>query len=280
MPEAAPARAPQIYPASWTESIYPAGDWALEEKTTPRMVMGRGSEILWADEESFIIVGDTGYGKSTLTQNIIKASVGLSPEVLGMEVRQFDRILYIAADRPPQIKASMARMIDQQTRECWNTKVLIHEGPIGFAVNKDPEKLVSFAAMPRDHWGGRAAEMLVIDSLKDIASAISDDEQGMQYNIALQNVCREGIQLLGTHHPRKAPTKQQKSKEPEEPTLDDVYGSKFITAGAGSVLMLHDRQREGVQLTHLKAPAGVIEFPRIRFDGQTGSVIRVVSNGW
>lgn len=230
--------------------------------------MGRGTEILWADGESILIVGDTGYGKSTMAQNIVKAAIGLQPDVLGMEVRQFERVLYVAADRPPQIKASMARMMSEETREHWNTMVLVHEGPIGFYVNKNPEKLVSFATMPRDHWGGMAPQAIFIDSIKDLASAINDDEEGMKYNTALQGVCAEGIQVLGTHHPRKV-SNQRKPKE-DEPTLDDVFGSKFITAGAGSVLMLHDRIDGSLRLTHLKAPAGIMEFPRITFDARTG----------
>ena len=231
--------------------------------------MGRGTEILWADGETILIVGDTGYGKSTIAQNIVKAAIGLQPDVLDMEMRQFDRVLYIAADRPPQIKASIARMMSEETREHWNTKVLVHEGPIGFQVNKEPDKLLSFAAMPRDHWGGLAPEAIIIDSIKDLATGISDDEEGMKYNNALQKVCAEGIQVLGTHHPRKAPT-QRNTKEYQEPTLDDVFGSKFITAGAGSVVMLHDLVNGTLRLKHLKAPAGIMEFPRITFERETG----------
>lgn len=269
---AEPARPLQIFPASWTEKVYPAGDWALEERAVPRMVMGRGDEILWADQESFIIVADTGYGKSTLAQNIIKASIGLSPDVLGMSVRQFDRILYIAADRPPQIRASMARFMQEETREVWNEKLLVHEGPLGFYVNKNPESLLDFAAMRRDHWGGNSAQCLVIDSIKDLASEMSGDEDGSKYNEALQLVCRENIQVMATHHPRKGMSGPPKKKGDFEPTLDDIYGSKFIPAGAGSVLYLSKTETGSLSMNHLKAPAGILELPHIIFDGRSGAV--------
>jgi replicative DNA helicase len=267
---AEPAPLQTIYPASWTESVFPAGDWALEERLNARKIMGRGDEILWADEEPFYIVGDTGHGKSTFGQNIIRCSIGLIPNVIGMDVKKFDRILYIAADRPAQTRASIARMVDYMSLECWNSHVLVHEGPIGFWMDQKPEMLLEFAAMPRDHWGGKTAQVLVIDSLKDLATSLNGDEEGTKYNMGVQMLCREGIQVLGTHHPRKQSAMQKKQKEEWEPTLDDIYGSKFLPAGAGSVLFLHRKSTGSTGLYHLKSPMGEMTFSDIRFEGRTG----------
>lgn len=232
--------------------------------------MGKDDEILWAEEESFIIVGDTGYGKSTLAQNIVKTGIGLQSDVIGYPVREFKRVLYIAADRPMQIKYSLSRMVNEATRSHWNEHVHVHEGPLDFAINEKPDLLSAFAKLSREKWGGVMADCLVIDSLKDIASAISDDEDGIKVNRALQAVTREGIQLMITHHPRKMGNDRWKKGEVPTPTLDDVYGSKFITAGAGSVLFLYNPALDGVNIAHVKSPAGEVVLPRVSFSKVTG----------
>lgn len=265
-----PTALPTFNPERWEENIHPAGDWVLDAKAQSRAVMGRDDKIVWAEQESFIIVGDTGFGKSTLAQNIVKTSIGLQNDVLGHTVREFKRILYIAADRPSQIKYSLSRMVTEQTRARWNECVHVHEGPLDFAINEKPDLLSTFAKMSRERWGSLSCDCIVIDSLKDITSAISDDDDGIKINKALQAVTREGVELMITHHPRKMSNDRWKKGDAPLPTLDDVYGSKFITAGAGSVLFLYNSQPEGVNVSHVKSPAGEVVFPRVAFDGPTG----------
>ena len=127
-----------------------------------------------------------------------------------------------------------------------------------------------FAKLSRERWGSCSADCLVIDSLKDITSAISDDDDGIKINKALQAVTREGIELMITHHPRKMSNERWKKGDAPSPTLDDVYGSKFITAGAGSVLFLYNSQMGSVSISHVKSPAGEVTFERVAFDGPTG----------
>ena len=265
---------PSWQPSDWEKNVYPAGDWALEERATPRMVMGRDSRILWADGESLVIVADTGYGKSSLSNNIVQAGIGLADDVLGFEVRRFERVLYIAADRPMQTRYNLRRMITEDTREYWNEHVHIHDGPLPFYLNEKPEYMGMFAKMTREKWGAKPADCVIIDSLMNVATGLSDDEEGIKVNAALQAVCREGIQLLVTHHPRKGQSMRGKKGDDNMPTLDDVFGSKFITGGAGSVIYLHNHDiiDGSLEVTHLKSPAGPVDFHRICFENETGKV--------
>jgi hypothetical protein len=93
---------------------------------------------------------------------------------------------------------------------------------------------------------------VIVDSLKDAAVGLSADEVGAGYNRARQNACAAGVQVLELHHLRKALTRI----EVEHPTIDGVYGSTWITSGAGSVVLLNGKPGVAiVSFHHIKQPA-------------------------
>src|SRR5262249_33076052 len=89
-----------------------------------------------------------------------------------------------------------------------------------------------------------------IDSLKDVVPKLSDDEVGSKYNTARQELLARGHQVAENHHQRKEQRGQGKPNN-----LADVYGSRWLTAGAGSIVLLWGEAGDVVvDLTHLKAP--------------------------
>jgi replicative DNA helicase len=94
------------------------------------------------------------------------------------------------------------------------------------------------------------AQTVVIDSLKDVAPDLSKEESGLGLNTSFQNAIAEGIDVMALHHQRKQQTGAAKPGH-----LSDVYGSRWITAGTGSVVMLWGEAGDCVvELNHLKAP--------------------------
>lgn len=82
----------------------------------------------------------------------------------------------------------------------------------------------------------------------------------------MQHVVAARIELCGLHHSRKA---TDGNRRPDK--LDDVYGSRWITAGAGSVVHLYGEAGDRVvQLHHLKHPSGVVGPLRVFHDHRTG----------
>ena len=77
------------------------------------------------------------------------------------------------------------------------------------------------------------AKTVVIDSIKDVAPDLSREESGLGLNNSFQNAIAEGIEVMALHHQRK---QQNGATKPRH--LSDVYGSRWITAGTGSVVML------------------------------------------
>lgn len=96
--------------------------------------------------------------------------------------------------------------------------------------------------------------VIVADSYKDLASGLSNDDVGSAINIAVQEVIARGREWLGVHHTRKA---QVGNKTPR--TLDDVYGSTFLTAGLGSVIGL----RAALQARRPQGAAGQQARPAV-----------------
>lgn len=215
------------------------------------MLWGDGDGIAWAQGEPLMICGPDGIGKTSVAQQLMLARCGIRPgPLLGMDVEEAaGRVLYIAADRPRQAASSLRRMVagDADLAKL-EERLIVWKGPLEFEINKAPTLLREFV----DTFDGISD--VVIDSLKDVADDLSDNAIGGQVNRALQEVVASGYELLPLHHQVKQQRGQAAPKK-----LSDVYGSRWLTAGMGSVLLLWGEPGDlVVELRHLKQPEGEI----------------------
>lgn len=223
------------------------GTFILDAPETVPAVWGRDDEVMWSEGEGLLIVGPTGVGKTTITGQLVKGRLGLCDEVLGFPVAAGERnVLYLACDRPKQVQRALRRLFDEDNRNKLNERVIVWPGPPPADVARHPETLIMLAERAN-------ADTLIIDSLKDVAIGLSDDEVGAGLNMAMQRVLADDIELIGLHH-------QRKGGHGEKPKgLADVYGSTWITAGAGSVVLLWGEAGDPlVELRHLKQPAAEV----------------------
>lgn len=241
----------------------------LDAEPDPEPVWGTGQSVLWAKGEALLIVGPQGVGKSTAAQQIALRRAGLrEPALYGYDVAPDDRrVVYLAMDRPAQIRRSLRRMVDEDDRAGLKERLSVWEGPLPVSVLSGPSALADGIA---DAFGTDVGTV-VVDSYKDLAPGLSEDSVGAALNSAMQEVLARGVEWLGLHHQRKANTGNGR---PER--LEDVYGSVWLTAGTGSVLGLFGQPGAAtVEGTHLKQPAERVGPLHIRHDhsgGRSGSV--------
>jgi replicative DNA helicase len=241
--------------------IVSGGSFALDVSDKVPAVWGADDLVAWAEGEPALLVGPAGVGKTTVAQRAALARIGLLDEVLGMPVAPSSagRVLYVAADRPAQAQRSLRRMVDEADRELLDERLVIWRGPLHVDIATEPAALLELA---RRH----GADTVVLDSLKDVALDLVKDETGQRLHVALQTAVTGGVEVLALHHQRKAQAGGGKPK-----TLADVYGSTWITAGAGSVLLLWGEAGDPVvELSHLKQPAGQIGPLTVVHDALTG----------
>lgn len=243
--------------------LTPAGAAIFDEELERPALWGECSAPLWAAGESLFIVGPIGVGKTTLAERLTLARLGITePELLGMPVAVDGRpMLYLAADRPRQALRSLRRMVTEDQREILDERLLIWRGPLPFDLPKEPWRL---SVWIQEH--GCAG--VVVDSLKDIAVGLASDEVGAQVNLALAECSAAGLELLVNHHQRKASADNRRPN-----ALADVYGSTWLTAGAGSVVILWGKAGDLVlELHHLKQPADEVGPFVVRMNHAAGSV--------
>jgi|GEM_PF-1253670 len=225
---------------------------------------GRDDEVLWPEGEPLLVVSAPGVGKTTLAIQLVAGRLGLVPDVLGYPCTPTsDRVLYLAMDRPNQIARAMGRYFGPEHADVLGRQLVVWRGPLPADLGKHPDTLLE--VVKKANCG-----TVFIDSLKDAAVKLSDDEVGGNLNRAIQTCIAEGIEVCGSHHQRKQPSGD--SKKPTN--LDEVYGSTWITSGAGSVVMLWGAAGDPiVELLHLKQPASVVGPMMIETDPFTGRTV-------
>jgi hypothetical protein len=260
-------RAEDRVPASGavTARLRPGGSFVLDAPETVPAVWGRDDQVLWAAGEPLLICGPAGVGKTTVACQLVAARLGDADggpvEVLGLPVVPGDtgkKVLYLASDRPRQVQRAMRRLFREDDRGLLDERLVVWPGPPPVDFARVPETLLMLAEEAN-------ADTIVIDSLKDVALGLNTDEGGAGLNNAIQRALVEGIEVAGLHH-------QRKGAHGEKPKgLADVYGSTWITAGAGSVILLWGEAGDPlVELSHLKQPAAAVGPWTIEHDHTAG----------
>jgi replicative DNA helicase len=238
--------------------------FAFDEPADVPSLCGEEQAVAWAAGEGLMVVGPDGVGKTALQQQLLLARIGLRDGLLGFPVEPAERpVLYVAADRPRQAARSLRRMVSDSDRRILQKRLIVWKGPLPFDVTAKPSALARFVA----EYG---AGDLFIDALKDVALDLTKDEAGSRVNRAFQEVIASGVELCVSHHQRKEQPASAKVAKPKR--LADVYGSRWLTAGMGSVLLLWGEPGDlVVELSHLKQPAEDVGPLRVLHDHRAGS---------
>jgi replicative DNA helicase len=242
-----------------------AGDFIFSDEglAATDVLWGSSDSPLWTRGESLVVVGRDGVGKSTLAQRLALARAGFGePALLGLPVAVSERpTLYCASDRPAQVRRSLRRMVTEEDCELLDARLRISVGFPDFDICEQPEALVEIAA-------AEGAGTVVIDSVKDFVSDVSRDDVGHAVNKMSQALLSNDIEVVLLHHERK-------DRKGRSPSIADVHGSRWITAGAGSIIAL-DGVPGGRSLTlrHLKQPSGPVGPLALRHHPLQGRLVR------
>lgn len=240
--------------------IMDGASFLLDVPPTPPALWGSGDDVLHARGESLMIGGPQGVGKTTISGQLVRGHLGLDDTVLGFAVTRCEkRVGYLALDRPEQARRALGRMFTEEERDYLKEYLRFWHGPLLTDAAVDQDTLVRVAQLLE-------CDVLFVDSLKDAAVGLSKDEVGAGYNRARQLALAEGIQLIELHHVVKNGVD---GKAPRN--LNGLYGSTWLTAGAGSVIMLWgEAGDEIVDLMHLKQPMNDVGPFKIQHNRTTG----------
>ncbi len=236
-------------------------EWLWDAEDSEQTILwGVDNDILWADGEALMIAGGMGLGKSTLAGMLVRAQLGLRSEVLGLPVAPMRKpILYLAMDRPRQIRRSMRRQFSEEERDLIKGRLFIRQGPPVSDLAVNPPLLARMAMEI-------GAGVVYVDSLKDAVIGLSQDEVAAAYNRARQYLLAQGINILELHHNRK-PGQDSGSG------ISEIFGSTWLTSGAGSVVMLVGEPGDlVVRFHHRKPPADEVGPWHLHYDPDGGEM--------
>jgi hypothetical protein len=230
------------------DSLVRGGTFVLDQPDKIPAVWGRDGDVLAASGEPTYIAGPEGVGKTTIAAQILRGRLGIVAEVLGYPVNDDGRpVLYLAMDRPAQIARAFARLFTRADRRVLDARLVVWRGPLPDLVENDPAQILRLAMQA-------GAGTVFVDSVKDLTPTVEKPESAGQVNRAFQMCVAKGVEVIALHHPRKA---NAQNKKPN--TLDDLYGGRWLAAGAGSVLSLWGKAGDPiVELSHLKTPVNEV----------------------
>lgn len=243
------------------DAFVDGGRFILDQPSTIPAIWGDGTRVLWAEGEALMIAGGQGLGKTTLAGQLVRALLGVGDDrVLGLPVApQGEPVLYLAMDRPRQIARSLRRQFTEGDRGALGA-LIVRPGPPSADMAAQPLLLAGMASE-------FSASVVVVDSLKDAAIGLSDDQVGAAYNRARQALLHTGVQLLELHHVVK------RGANPGGPitSVADIYGSTWLTSGAGSIVLLSgDPGDPIIGFRHVKQPAEEVGPYRLLHDQEAG----------
>jgi len=193
--------------------------------------------------------------------------IGLAPaDILGWPVEPIptdQTILYIAADRPKQAMRSLRRMIPTTAKNLVRERLIFEHTRQLYA--DQPHNILEACQQAN-------AKVVVIDSTKDVAvGPLKDEATAKSFMDNIQACIANDIEVIYMHHPRKAPNETGK----REIDIDDVYGSTWLTAGAGSVLLVNGKPGSGLlRVEQLKAPSQFIQPFDVSVNYDTGELTK------
>ena len=247
---------------SWAPHMVGGARYVLDQPPGASAVWGDDDgRVLWAEGEALMIVGPQGVGKTTLVGQVLRGLLGVgSDQVLDLPVLEARRVLYLAMDRPRQIARSLRRGFSEADRAILDDKLIVWKGPPPHDIAANPGLLLNLAE-------DAGADVVIVDSLKDAALGLSKDEVGAAYNRARQALLNSGRQIAELHHIKKV------NRESGPVSIDDVYGSTWLTSGAGSVILLDGQPGDPiVNFRHVKQPAEEVGPFRLLHDQESGSM--------
>jgi AAA domain/DnaB-like helicase N terminal domain len=245
------------------DRFIPGGNFIHDGPDLADAVWGKGSDILWPEGEPFILCAPNGVGKTTIAGQLAKARIGLAASFLDLPVARSDAgVLYLAMDRPRQIRRSLRRIFRDTDRDTLNERMTVLTGPPERDLAQYPDELLRMCETHN-------RDTVFVDSMKDAFIGLSDDREAAAYNRARQTAIAAGVNVVDLHHPKKA------TRDHPRPTqLSDVYGSAWLTAGAGSVVMLLGEAGDPViEMLHLKPAVDVVGPLVLRHDQRSGTTV-------
>ena len=258
-------------PASVRERIATVGlvdgaTFFLDAPTVVPAIWGQRTDVLWPEGEPTMLDGPDGVGKTTIAQQITLRRIGIgeqassaSPSNPSRPTRRCSTSRLTARHRHP---GRVGRMVSDQHRRILRERLVVWRGSVPFDVVRDPGSLADFAVE-------RNAGGIIVDSVKDLAENLSDEEVGMAIHRAWQ-LCVEAL-------PGRARATPSAQSAADQQAAQSARGRVRVAVDHRRLRerdpRLGRRGRPDRQPLHLKQPADIVGPFTLLHNNRAGTVV-------
>ena len=213
------------------------------------LIGNKDTGLLWAKGAPLYIAGSEGTGKTFLLLQYVRAAFS-NEKWLGRfrvaPLERHERIVILNMDRPEPLKIRLGQIIETMALPPMPHRIQMLQ-----MSDLQGKNLINDPTLLKDICRETESTHVLIDGLDRLLEDVTADQGGRAVADGMTHALSGGFQVMATMHLVKS-----RDNAPANNRSRDVYGSQYLGASAGSLLVLNKESETCITLKQRKNIVG------------------------